>query len=79
MIAPLDKKIEATRTHIAFHLDGILKAFKPGVKITVLVRTPGFPERDFVMTDDNPSEAIDMLRRRSAPNTIVVLPEDQRN
>lgn len=47
-------------------MDKIVKCFKSGAKITVLVRAPGFPDRDFVMTDDDPAEAIEMLKRRQA-------------
>lgn len=52
-------------------MDKIIKCFKPGAKITVLVRAPGFPDRDFVMTDDDPAEAIEMLKRRqvAGPDT----------
>jgi hypothetical protein len=51
---------------IAGLMDEIVACFKPGVKITVLVRTPDHPNRDFCMTDDNMDEAIAMLHRRKA-------------
>lgn len=47
-------------------MDKIKACFKPGAKITVAVRAPGFPDRDFVMTDDDPSEVIAMMERRKA-------------
>ncbi len=46
-------------------MDEIKKCFKPGAKIAVLVRSPGFPARDFLMTDDNIPELIAMLERRA--------------
>lgn len=46
-------------------MDKIKVCFKPGVKITVLVRTPGAPDRDFCMTDDTPDEIIAMMTRRA--------------
>lgn len=45
-------------------MDEILANFKPGAKITVLVRTPGKPSADFCMTDDDLDEVIAMIRRR---------------
>ena len=45
-------------------LDEILQVFKPGAKIAVLVRRPGLPDEDFMMTDDDPREAIAMINRR---------------
>lgn len=47
------------------HLDEIKVMFKPGVKVTLLVRTPTHPDRDFVMTDDDMAEAVAMLERRA--------------
>jgi hypothetical protein len=77
MSAALSPKMERVRAHIAMHLDGMLEAFKPGVKITVLVRTPGLPDRDFVMTDDTTDEAIDMLRRRAEADLTIHVPPDR--
>ncbi len=58
--------LEDAQPIIADHMDGILGCFKPGVKIAVLVRTPGFPERDFLMTDDVIPELMNLLARRAA-------------
>ena len=52
------------QSEVAHHMEQIEKAFKPGVRLTVLVRTPGFPEGDFVMTSDGLEDAIEMLQRR---------------
>lgn len=57
-------KLDKARTIVASHMDGILSIFHPGAKITVLVRRPGEPTQDFMMTDDDPSEAIAMIERR---------------
>lgn len=53
---------------VAEHMDEILKLFKPGKKITVLVRTPDDPEGryDFMMGDDDPQELLNMLARCKA-------------
>lgn len=61
---------EASRA-IAAHMDAIVALFKPGVKITVVVRTPSHPDgsRDLVMTDDIIDEAVAaMLRRKHDDN-----------
>jgi hypothetical protein len=41
---------------VADHMDKIHTYFKPGVCVTVIVRTPGFPERDF-LHEIHPSDA----------------------
>ena len=45
-------------------MDEILANFKPGAKITVLVRTPDKPTADFCMTSDDLDEVIAMVQRR---------------
>lgn len=51
---------------IAEHMDAIVALFKPGVKITVVIRTPSHPDgsRDLVMTDDMINEVVAALLRR---------------
>lgn len=58
---------------IADYADMILEKFKPGSKITLLVRCPGAPDhsRDFVLTNDALDEAIAALTRRKDPNGTV--------
>jgi hypothetical protein len=50
------------------HLDAIKTLFKPGVKITVLVRSMEDPDglKDFAMGDDDLQEAMNMIARRMA-------------
>ena len=55
-----------TQHFVADRMEQIVSRFKPGVKITVLVRTPGHPDRDFMMTDDTEGEIIAMVERRQA-------------
>lgn len=45
-------------------MDEILTNFKPGAKITVLVRAPDKPTADFCMTSDDLEEVIAMVQRR---------------
>ncbi len=45
------------------HLDAILAQFKPGMKITVIVRHPDNEEKDFMMGNDTLDGAIQVLER----------------
>lgn len=51
---------------VSGHMEETVACFKPGVKIAVLVRTPGYPDRDFLLTDDTIPELRAMLDRREA-------------
>lgn len=50
---------------VAWHMGEILKLFKPGRKITILVRLPD-PEADFCMTSDEMDDVLAMVARRKA-------------
>lgn len=56
--------LSAVQRSVAERMQQITDLFKPGAKITVLVRYPDLPDRDFMMTDDEPAEAIKMIERR---------------
>lgn len=60
--------LEETQEEVSEHLDKIKSYFKPGVRIMILVRTEADPEgkRDFMMGDDSPQEAMNMIARRMA-------------
>ena len=47
-------------------LDEIRGLFRPGVKITLAVRSPEAPDRDFLMSDDDLAEVAAMIERRRA-------------
>lgn len=49
---------------IAGLMDEIQNHFKHGSKITVVVRFPGMPDRDFIMSSDDFDEVIAALNRR---------------
>jgi len=59
--------LQYVQMNVASYMERIVKHFKPGVKIAVLVRSPGFPDRDFMMTDDSIPELRAMLDRREPP------------
>lgn len=54
----------AAQLEVAASMDRIKTGFKPGVKITVLVRTPDYPDQDFLMTDDTDTEIMAAIERR---------------
>ncbi|RWP88328.1 MAG: hypothetical protein EOR12_16575 [Mesorhizobium sp.] len=49
---------------VAGHMDEILKCFKAGAKITVLVRAPDKATGDFCLSDDDLGEVAKMVERR---------------
>lgn len=58
------KTLEETQYVVAEHMDAIIAEFKAGRRITVLVRSPGNEEGDFLMTDDDLEEAKALIQRR---------------
>jgi hypothetical protein len=65
----MSDELQRVSQEVADYMDEIVALFKPGVRITVLVRTPDMPERDFCMTNDDPDEVVAMmLRRKEAAN-----------
>lgn len=62
-----DNSLRAVEASCSDALNAIAGLFKPGVRITLLVRTPGEPDRDFLMTSEaDLSEAAAMIERRRA-------------
>jgi len=52
------------KDEVAGHMDQILALWKPARKITVIVRSPGVPDQDFMMTNDEMPEVRELIRRR---------------
>lgn len=61
----MSEALSLTRDWVATLMDEIAVPFQPGAKITVMVRTPDFPDRDFLMTNDTFAELHEMLARSS--------------
>jgi hypothetical protein len=55
--------LEMLRAEVAGHMDDMLKLFKDGVKIAVVVFDPENAGRDFCLADDDLDGFIDALRR----------------
>ncbi|AMS41218.1 hypothetical protein AA2016_2290 [Aminobacter aminovorans] len=61
--------IQGVAEIVADHMDAILRCFKPGAKITVLVRHPDTPDgrKDFVLSDDDLALAVVAIQQRLDP------------
>jgi hypothetical protein len=55
---------------VSDHMTDILRCFKPGAKITVTVRTPDYPDRDFLMTNDDLPEVRKLIERRISADGV---------
>ena len=60
-----DDPVTLTAGDIEQHLIEIEKMFQPEVRLTFLARTPNEPERDLLLTRDDPSEVIKAIQRRT--------------
>ena len=62
---PEPTPLERTREVTANAMETISQQFKPGALVTVLVRMPGKPEQDFMLTNDlDFNEIIALVERR---------------
>lgn len=59
-------KLILLRERMSDHMDAILRMFKPGAKITVVVRNPGHGDADVVIGDDDLDDAIAAIQRSKA-------------
>lgn len=64
----MSTRLDEVREDVSLHMTEILTNFKPGAKITVLVRRPEHRDgsQDFVLTNDDLGEAIEALTIRKA-------------
>jgi len=57
----------ALQDTLAIHLDRVLESFKPGAKVTLVVRNPAYgDEAGVVIGNDDLSEVIAEIKRRQA-------------
>lgn len=57
------QKLIAVQDEMSNHMDAMLRLFKPGAKITVVVRNPGFGDADVVIGNDDLDESIGAIER----------------
>lgn len=62
----MHEKLKAAYHVVSAHMNEIVGLFKPGVKITVIVRRPDKGDQDFLMSDDDLEEVIALVKRRQA-------------
>ena len=67
--------LDITCDEVAQHMDRILKCFKPGAKITVIVRSPQIPgDTDFILTSDDLDEVISAIQRQQQNHSTPASP-----
>lgn len=66
------ERLKNTSEAVADRMSEILGFFKPGAKITLLVRRPGEPEQDFCLTNDDLTEVTAMIARRLAAGAAIM-------
>jgi len=68
-----NNRVQNVAEQVADHMDEILRFFKPGAKITVIVRRPEHPDgrQDFVLSNDTLDEAIAALQQRKTQPTLT--------
>lgn len=60
--------VQRVGQQMGFYMEEIAKLFKPGVKLTLLVRNPGHPERNaFLSDEDNIDEAVEAIKQLKKP------------
>lgn len=63
-------RVQSAAEGVGQLMDEIKAYFAPESRITVVVRSPGYEDRDFVLTDDDLTEAAAAIeRRRTRPDT----------
>lgn len=72
----MSTKLESVQEMVADHMDQMVANFKPGAKITALIRVPGNDEAEFLMTSDDLDDVIDAIQRRkaAAASTLADVP-----
>jgi hypothetical protein len=56
-------KLVAVQEEMSNHMDAIVRLFKPGAKITVVVRNPGYGDADVVIGSDDLDQAVQAIER----------------
>lgn len=60
MSAP-SRKLLTLQEQMSDHMDALLRCFKPGAVITVVVRNPGYGDADVVIGNDDLDKAIEAI------------------
>lgn len=68
----MSDKIMRLREEISWHLDEIEKLFRDPVKLTVVIRNLRSPDRDVVMGNDEPADAMAAIKRLGDASAIQI-------
>lgn len=60
----LAQRLQYIAADCSDHMSAVAKHFKAGAEVTLIVRAPGYPERDFMLTNDNLDEVAAVIERR---------------
>jgi len=60
----MSDQLEHTYNTVNQMLNEIAPFFKPEVKLTLIARTPGHPDRDFMLSIDDLNEVQKVIQRR---------------
>lgn len=74
MIQHENPLVERVGKEVASRLADIADYFKAGTRLTLVVRRPGLPEQDMVITDDLLGDVIESLKRRVAADALAAAP-----
>lgn len=69
----VDNRVATVGEQCSALLNEVAGCFKPGVKLTLVARTPGNNEADFVLTNDSLAQAIAALRRRTEADRAAAI------
>jgi hypothetical protein len=75
-VRQVSPRVMRLREEISWHLDEVEKQFRDPVKITIVVRNLVSSERDVVMGNDAPADAIAAIQRL-ADGTAILIPADK--
>lgn len=62
------RKLVSLQETMSDHMDAILRCFKPGATITVVVRNPAYGDADVVIGNDGLDKAIEAIEKMKAKN-----------
>jgi hypothetical protein len=69
-------KLTEVHAEVPNHAGEIAELFRPGAKVTILVRNPGLDDGDMVITDDAIDSAIAALQNLKAQEELKLTQRD---
>lgn len=69
------RRLTQLHADLAEHLEQIQQLFRPGAKVTLVVRNPGYGDAGVVIGDDDLDEAVKEIRKRQEADRCKIQPE----